>query len=307
MTILLDVDGLDNQHTVGLVQDAPKLGLFTASGEHIGASELIEVTESSIFVSLHQHTLPPYPHFSRWWFLLSVGVRPPFWEWWLALPSWRRVWPAGTGPSLLWRRFAMPSLSGGLVLLGLCLLLGMGWPSPLGVGVWPFLLEVGLLASWGCFFSSVVVGPSFLPSMVPIPTWNGRWNFAVKVGPAVWENLSFTWQGFALPPGGGAKLRKAPESPEKKAMKSLEKSLEMAHVFHVIFEHVFVIFMCFSSFFCRPETARKLAEGQKQKIDSRGRIGPTRAQNRPPQPSPVSDPPGHFFLFFFFFLLQVES
>ena len=104
-------------------------------------------------------------------FLLSVGVRPPFWEWWLALPSWGRVWPAGIGPSLLWRRFAMPSLRRGLALLGLgprsdCRsgLLGMGWPSPLGVGVGVGLSFFGweLVLSFWCGF-----GPSFelaLPS-----------------------------------------------------------------------------------------------------------------------------------------------
>ena len=177
-------------------------------------------------------------------FLLSVGVRPPFWEWWLALPSWGRVWPAGIGPSLLWWRFAIPSLSGGLALFGLgrsegcSCLLGKGWPSPFGVGVWPFLLEVLLLAlpfrGWGWLvILRVGIGPvflvwvlafpscpSFLLSEVPIPSWNGGWPFAMKVGPAVWgwKSASFSafpsrGRGFALPSGGGAKLRKAPEKP----------------------------------------------------------------------------------------------
>ena len=91
--------------------------------------------------------------------------------WWLTLPlevvfgpfSYGCGWPfllrVVTGPSLLWRRFAIPSQSGGLVLLGLGPrsegwsppLLGMGWPFLLGVGVCPFFLgvRVGLVFS-GC-------------------------------------------------------------------------------------------------------------------------------------------------------------
>ena len=131
-------------------------------------------------------------------FFLSVGVRPPFWEWWLALPSWGRVWPAGLGPSLLWRRFTIPSSSGSLALLGLgrsegcSCLLGMGWPSPLGVGVWPFLLEVGLLAlpSWGWGWNVILrvgIGPVFLvwvlalPSNWPFPLEMVSWHFFLGV------------------------------------------------------------------------------------------------------------------------------
>ena len=119
---------------------------------------------------------------------LEVGLSFIGWE--LALPSWSGVGPAfsgcggwpslrlclarpycgwgwpfpprvGTGPSffLVKGRFAIPSSSsGGLALLGLgprgegwSSLLGMGCPSPLGVGVCPFLLgvRVGLVLS-GC-------------------------------------------------------------------------------------------------------------------------------------------------------------
>ena len=49
-------------------------------------------------------------------FLLAVGVRPPFLEWWLALSSWGWVWPV-------------------LLLVGVCL--------SFSGGNWPFLLAVG--------------------------------------------------------------------------------------------------------------------------------------------------------------------
>ena len=52
----------------------------------------------------------------------------------------------------------------------------MGWPSPLGVGVWPFLIEVGLLAhssggNWSCLFvvgglALPFLGCEFLPSLL---------------------------------------------------------------------------------------------------------------------------------------------
>ena len=173
----------------------------------------------------------------------------------------------------------MPSLSGSLVLLGsgsrsegCSCLLGMGWPSALGVGVWPFLLEVGLLAlpsrGWGwpvilrvgvgpvflawvlalpsnwCFLLEMVswhfflgVGfflqrwlalpscPSFFLSVVvTVPSWNGGWPFAMKVGPAVWgwKLASFSafpsrGRGFALPSGSGTKPKSHEEECHEKS------------------------------------------------------------------------------------------
>ena len=109
-------------------------------------------------------------------------ARPSFSCWWLALPSWGSGWPCllgvGIGPVPLGVRVgpaflgfgfspfllevrAGPPFSGPSVFL--VLVLG---PSFFAVGVWPFLVGVGLaLPSWGsgwpCLFG-VGLGPSFL-------------------------------------------------------------------------------------------------------------------------------------------------
>ena len=92
-------------------------------------------------------------------FRFGVGPCPYFswWEW--PLPSLCGRSPSllegVVGPSansLLWRRF-MPSLSG-------CLALELGpWncPSPLGIGVWPFLLEVGVGPSFSRSLSNTII------------------------------------------------------------------------------------------------------------------------------------------------------
>ena len=137
---------------------------------------------------------------------------------------------------------------GGLALsfsgLGLaCHSSGVNWSCLFGVG-FGLSFELALpsrdgelaLLSRGWFFSSVVVGPScpsFLLSVVLIPSWNGGWpdeSWPCCLGErekliGFLLNLSFPWWEVLL--GVGRSPEKLLKGPQKKTMNSLEKSLKM--------------------------------------------------------------------------------
>ena len=190
------------------------------------------------------------PSFSGWgWPVLlqvelvlffGVGVGPSFLE-------------VVFGPSFLWLGLAFPSpggdwpsllasggevrhffLSEGLALRGVghrnegcSCLLGMGWPSPLEGWCLALPSRDGELAflSRAWFFSSVVVGPSFLPFLLAVsgPHFFLDWGLALR--DESWPCRLGVEIGFLLSLTGF----RPSFSGEKKAMESSEKASKQRH------------------------------------------------------------------------------
>ena len=135
---------------------------------------------------------------------------------------------------------------------GCSCILGKGWSSPLAVGVWPFLLEVGLP-----FLLGVGVGLSFFGLELVLSFLCGFWPF-FRMRCGLGWSLAFARLSSVVVGHRFLPCLLAVSVPFFLFLFS-SCTFKFFSFFHTNFLYSFLIFLCFSSFFCRPGTTRKLA------------------------------------------------